>query len=243
MPTSAICRERADRGRLLATVAFRTGRGRGATGYPALGPAFSPALARISRQRSAEGADSLAVSGSPSGRLDVLATTTGEKCAQGFTLLELLVVLVLVGLVTALAVPNLERLRTAVTRTTERDYILDQFAGLGRQAMLKGRAYVVFGTGGAQGVGLAEPARETVDAASEESRARPAGDSSGPTSHAGHERYVIDLPEGWEIRLDQPLIVRANGVCLGAGLTLYHQRAEDLRIDLDPPYCRIGPDA
>ena len=37
MPTSAICRERADRGRLLATVAFRTGSGRGAAGYPALG--------------------------------------------------------------------------------------------------------------------------------------------------------------------------------------------------------------
>ena len=77
------------------------------------------------------------------------------------------------GLVTALAVPNLERLRTAVTAKTERDYILDQFAGLGRQAMLQGRAYVVFGTGGAQGAGLAEPARETADAAPEEPRARP----------------------------------------------------------------------
>ena len=166
-----------------------------------------------------------------------------ESAAPGFTLLELLVVLVLVGLVTALAFPNLERLQGAVTSKTERDYILDQFAGLGREAMLRRRAYVVFGSDRAQDAGRSDIAGGTADATAQDRRAWPAGDGSGPSSFAGHDRYAIDLPEGWEIRLDEPLVVYANGLCLGAGLALYRRGEEDSRIVLDPPYCRVAPDA
>ena len=160
--------------------------------------------------------------------------------APGFTLLELLVVLVLVGLVTTLAFPNLERLQGAVTRKTERDHILDQFAGLGREAMLRRRAYVVFGSGGPAEAEFAGTAEETADASALPPRNGPAGDGVGLR---GHERYAIDLPDGWEIRLDEPLLVYANGLCLGAGLSLYHRGEEDVRVDLEPPYCRVAPDA
>ena len=124
------------------------------------------------------------------------------------------------GLVTALAMPNLERLSAGVARETERDRILDQFAGLGRRAMLQGRSYVVFGSGGAEDAG-----------------------PPGASFPAGHERYAIDLPQGWEVLLDPPLVFRANGACLGAELTLRHRGVEDVRIDLEPPYCRIDADA
>ena len=154
---------------------------------------------------------------------------------RGFTLLELLVVLMLVVLVTALTIPNLEQLTGSFTRKTERDYILDQFIGLGRQAMLQGRSYVVLGAGGArageQPAELGKSSRQLV------------GELFEAPSHEGHERYVIDLPEGWELQLDEPLIIRANGVCLGAEFALRHQGAEDIRINLEPPYCRIDPDA
>ena len=53
------------------------------------------------------------------------------------------------------------------------------------------------------------------------------GTGPGHPSFAGHDRYAIDLPEGWEIRLDEPLVVYANGLCLGAGLALYRQGEED----------------
>jgi len=156
---------------------------------------------------------------------------------------ELLVVLLLLGLLGALAIPNLERLQGAVTTRTERDYILDQIAGLGRQAMLEERAYVVLGTRREGDADLSDVARMTPDAAREQQRTRLSGTPDGPASHPDHEHYVIDLPEGWEIRLDEPLVVYANGVCLGTGLTLYVRGAEDFRTELDPPYCRVDPDA
>ena len=167
----------------------------------------------------------------------------GPAAAAGFTLLELLVVLLLVGLIAALAFPNLDRLRASVATSTERDYILDQIAGLGRHAMLRERAYVVLGTHHEEGVDVSDPARMTFDDGRDDSRTRVSGAPPGAASHSDYEHYVIDVPEGWEIRLDEPLVVHANGVCLGAALTLYDGEAEDVRVDLEPPYCRVDPDA
>ena len=105
--------------------------------------------------------------------------------------------------------------------------------------MLKRRAYVVFGSGGTQEAGGPAAAGEPADAAGRRPRNGPAGDGFGAR---GHERYPIDLPEGWAIRLEEPLVVYANGLCLGAGLP-FHQGAEDVRLVLEPPYCRVAPDA
>lgn len=157
-------------------------------------------------------------------------TGASPRALRGFTLLELLVVLALVGLVAAIAFPNLERLYGAVTRETERDHILDQFAGLGLRAMRQGRNFVVFGAGGP---GDADPPD------SNESGAAP---EYGSTFLAGFTPYAIEVPEGWEIRLEPPLRIRANGVCLGAALTLYYQGEAEPPIDLDPPWCRVEPE-
>ena len=150
---------------------------------------------------------------------------------QGFTLLELVVVLVLAGLLVALAVPGVDRLRGSIVKSTERDHILDQFAALGRQAMLHGRTFVVLST--------------TVDASDRDSALPVESDhlSEARTVHfpsmERFEPHPIDLPDGWEIELDAPLVVRANGVCLGAGLILRHLGVVDVRVDLEPPYCRV----
>ena len=154
--------------------------------------------------------------------------------SRGFTVLELLAVLLIAALVITLAAPAAERLRGSIVKSTERDYILDQFAGLGRQAMLRGRTYVILATSeGAPDGGSAPPPRA----------GRPsAGSAFGSPSLESierHEPYVIDLPQGWDIELDEPLVVRANGVCLGAELILRHRGRVEVRIDLRPPYCRI----
>ena len=53
------------------------------------------------------------------------------------------------------------------------------------------------------------------------------------------EPHAIELPDGWEIELDPPLVVRADGVCLGARLVLRHHGIVDARVDLKAPYCRV----
>lgn len=152
---------------------------------------------------------------------------------SGFTLLELIVVLTLVSLMTMLAVPNLQRLYGAVTRTTERNAILNRFADLGRQAMLQRRTYLIVGSG-AQDAILAKK-RSPVAGPDDEDTPPPA-----PVSpFEQHEPYRIDLPEGWTLHLPIPILVRANGVCLGGEVALSYNGAPDVRLVLEPPYCHV----
>ena len=174
-------------------------------------------------------------------RLDGAPGIAG-RATPGFVLLELLVVLVLVGLAAALVLPNLERLQAAVTGGAERDYILDQISGLGWKAISEQRSYVIFGNDRAQDAGFSSSVRSADDTAPEGPDTRSDWHASDAASLASYEPLAINLPEGWELRLDEPLVIRANGVCLGAGLALYHRGVENLRIDLDPPYCHVDPD-
>ena len=155
---------------------------------------------------------------------------------RGFTVLELLVVLLLLGLLAALVAPNLERFYAGLTRSTERDYILGQFADLGRYAREQGQTYVVRG-------GSDALEDRTTGGSSE-----PPAPGSSPATASGNwsgealAPYPIDLPEGWEIRLDRPLVVRASGACLGALLTLVYRTEISGEFALKPPYCAVVDD-
>ena len=145
---------------------------------------------------------------------------------RGFTLLELMIVLLIMAVIAAIAAPSLGRLHASIQRQSERNYILDQFAGLGHMALRHGQSYVVAATG--------SPALEAA-ASPEPPPLR--------LHETGAELYVIDLPEGWTIDLSQPLTVGANGVCLGAELTLRYDGRIEIRLELEPPYCRIAKHA
>ena len=122
-------------------------------------------------------------------------------------------VLALLAVLAALALPNLERLTASVTRDTEREHILNQFAELGAAAMLDGLDYVVVGT-------------DAPDAAASEAL-------------VGRTRYPLDVPAGWEVVVDAPILARANGVCLGGSATLFHDDLQPHRVDLTAPFCRV----
>ena len=164
----------------------------------------------------------------PNSRVDADAS-----CA-GFTLLELIVVLTLVSLLTTLAVPNLQRLFGAATRTTERNEILDRLANLGRQAQLQRRAYLIVGS-------RAQDARTPLPVAGPDAEDTPSLPHVSPFEH--YEPYRMDLPDGWTLHLPAPLLVRANGVCLGGEIALAYNGEPDVRLVLEPPYCRVDADA
>ena len=126
-----------------------------------------------------------------------------------------MVVLALLGLIVAIALPNLQTLYDSVTRNTQRDRILDQIAVLGREAALLERNWVVLGTTGEV-------------ASLDGSEVRRLGDI-----------HALDVPEGWDVRVNEPLVIRANGVCLGAEVSLLHRGEVVERIDLEPPFCAV----
>ena len=139
----------------------------------------------------------------------------GGPCREGgFTLIELIVVLVLLGLIAGLVLPNMQGLFASATRNTERDRILDQFATLGAQAMRHGKDYVVLGT----------------DA------------STTPPVFENFEPYPLTVPPDWQVKLDAPILVRANGVCLGGYVTLLRPDMPPVEFDLAPPFCRVRVD-
>lgn len=132
---------------------------------------------------------------------------------HGITLIELLVVLALLAVLAAVVLPNFERMTASAARDTEREHILNQFAGIGMAAMLNGRDYVVLGTD------------------------RPDDDAEAVL--VGRTRYPLDVPDGWEVVAEEPIRVRASGVCLGGSVTLLHEELEPIHVRLLAPFCRV----
>ena len=133
---------------------------------------------------------------------------------QGITLIELLVVLALMAVLAAVVLPNFERMTASTARETQREHILNQFAGIGMAAMLDGRDYVVLGT-------------DSLD------------DADAEAALVGRTRYPLDVPDGWDVVVEEPILVRANGVCLGGSLTLLHEELDPVHVELVAPFCRV----
>ena len=94
---------------------------------------------------------------------------------------------------------------------------MDQVAGLGERAMLEGGGLVLLGSD-------------------------PGGDGEVPGRFSHYRKMRADVPEGWWVAVAPPLVVHANGVCLGAVVELGEGETPGVggeAFELTAPHCRM----
>lgn len=121
--------------------------------------------------------------------------TAKMKKLAGFTMVELLVTLVLIGLITSMAVPGIDAWLRARQASSVRMALSNEMTLLPLQAKMSGQRL-------------------------ELSEASQLNDTSLP------------------LRFTQPVVVLANGYCLGGQLTLQQNEVET-RYDVVPPLCEV----
>lgn len=127
-----------------------------------------------------------------------------SRAAAGFTLLELVVVLALLGLATALVAPQGFRTIQTWRRATDVDAVLGALAALGADARTQGRRLSF---------------------------------QAGPLP----AEALKDVPDGWTVVLDAPLVIEANGACGNTSGQL-RDGGYVRHFTLEAPFCRIALD-
>ena len=141
-----------------------------------------------------------------------------ESAEGGYTLLEILVVLTLVGLITAFSLPQFSVIRDRLEFSLNRESFEQELNGLGYRALKEGRPLVLYGQ---------YPRRSSDDQASLES------DHSGKSDlifiEPGQFRAFkptistdanVTLPPAWSLSVDNPIIYQASGFCAGGTVKL-----------------------
>ena len=131
--------------------------------------------------------------------------------SRGYSLMELLVVLSLMAVISAIALPNLVGVYSSFSSRLTLDSLVSEINGVGYKAYEGGRGYVL------------------VDSISNEQKSLPPNDV-----------FKFTLEEGWRISVSQPIRYASNGACKGGELRIYFNDELMLSDRLAPPFCRIN---
>lgn len=134
----------------------------------------------------------------------------------GFTLLELLLAMTLMGFLVALVLPRLDQLYLSFVFWLDQDRVEREIASLSGRAYLEGKA-----------LRLATWPPPPVPGA------------PAPAPAPGLDETVrLVLPQGWRVVVDPPILFRPDGACSGGNVVI---ESGDVRrsFRLEAPRCRI----
>ncbi len=184
---------------------------------------------------------------------------------HGFTLLELLVVLFLLSLIAAVAIPRLTQVYNSVQIAYEREEALAQIGSLSFLAYQRSLEFNLISyplpetvsalrvdnfqkvvNSGVLDEGTKEDKGTVKQTVSNHSppQSSPSTHSTNLTSTTDEETWgkvdlvpsPLELPAGWELRTEKPIHFFSNGVCTGGVAYLIHQ-TQQFRLQLVAPFC------
>lgn len=159
--------------------------------------------------------------------------------SRGFTLLEVVVVLVIVSMTAALAFPRLSTMAASFTFASDRDQIEQALNDLPYSALRNNSDQILLGSytelGRETQKELKKGFGETLDPSL---RARSLMAESREHLPPVNTSYMeMTVPSGWRMVVDEPIYYRGSGFCTGGKVDLFVGPTR-YTYELRPPLCR-----
>jgi prepilin-type N-terminal cleavage/methylation domain-containing protein len=159
--------------------------------------------------------------------------------ASGFTLLEMLVVLLIVGTTGAIVIPRLTTISSSFDFALKREGFEQILDGLSYQAFRDNEDIVLSGEYTDQGrTPESDNRKDAGTTIAGGLRARSAIDATRELEPPLTPSYpVLPLPEGWRMVVDSPIYFHGTGYCTGGTIDIEIGKAVYEYV-LAPPLCR-----
>lgn len=165
--------------------------------------------------------------------------TYRSPSSRGFTLLEILIVLVIMSMTSAIVFPRLGTMASSYEFATQRDMLEQTLNGLSYAAVRENTDLILFGTYTEAGRDERKQQRsgfgETLNPGMLTRSLLPNAREHLPPVNAAPAK--IPLPAGWELVAEAPIYFKGSGFCTGGTISVAVGRLA-YAYEMKPPLCR-----